>query len=831
MRLPEVSRVWPVVTISRPSPVSLVDLTEFDGSVGSPGEGYSTDIVRDKDYKIDDNLKMAGVDRLHALGVKGKGVKIAIIDSGVDYNHPGLGGGFGPGKKVAFGRNYVLDDGQGGLDDPIATCSSGGHGSHVAGIIAGEDPDDFGFGMLGVAPEATLGMYRIFACNGVASSDVVMQAMMDAYNDGVDIVSMSLGSDSGFEDADPFGQIITNAKSRGIATIIAAGNRGNLGPMLTSSPAIAPDAVAVASLDGAKYPTTYKMQGTSSTGNGSSEWRYGSLWPLDGEFPVYASADYDESTGCEYASIQKAAQAVGVNVSSTLYMVRKTYLCDLSLPLTNARSLGFKGVVVWRDQELRNPADNDYQSSGPGDFIILSMDHVDGPKLYAAVTAAGPIFYSAQFSDRRFLSVDNPSAGFTSNYSTMGNTWEFSVFKPTISAPGHLILSAWPLSVGGYAIISGTSMATPFVSGCYALLKSAYPNLSVDEMTNLFTTTAQPSKWWGDDRITHSVAHQGAGSINVWNAYNSRGTKFDQSVVLVGQGAQPVTKNITFTNTDLEGNSKTFEISHVPAGLMQRTPYADLNVVGNMVYGFPSKPIYATVDFETPTQIVLAPGESATVSFVVTPPSGLDPDTVPIYSGYIRLVVSGGGGDVYTLPYQGLTYVVNEVPVLERALIDDNPQLPAMGHLSSGGGAIEYNTEDVVTYNTTAGEYVTMTYFARQPTYVYRVDLVAANITFEPTYYGFNASHDFETTTPILPIDNTFGGVESFGLLFGSYYMDPTFHILSWWGGLVDSDNNDYLVPPGDFRLLLRLLPVSRDYDNPKDWTSWLGPVLRITGP
>jgi subtilisin family serine protease len=134
-QLPEVQKVWPVLQVSRPTPVGTFGSATraTNVTVGSPGAGLSTDILRGENYTIDYNLKMAGVDLLHSHGIKGKGVKIAIIDTGVDYNHPALGGGFGPGKKVAFGRNYVTDDGQGGADDPIATCNSGGHGSHVSG--------------------------------------------------------------------------------------------------------------------------------------------------------------------------------------------------------------------------------------------------------------------------------------------------------------------------------------------------------------------------------------------------------------------------------------------------------------------------------------------------------------------------------------------------------------------------------------------------------------------------------------------------------------------------------------------------------------------------
>jgi hypothetical protein len=353
-------------------------------------------------------------------------------------------------------------------------------------------------------------------------------------------------------------------------------------------------------------------------------------------------------------------------------------------------------------------------------------------------------------------------------------------------------------------------------------MKQAFPKLSVEEITNLLSTTSAPAKWWGEDDITHAVSHQGAGTINVWNAYNS-GTKFEEGTVNVGQTSEAVSRNITFTNT--LGRSKTFEITHVPAGLMQRTPYADIDPVGYLSFGFPSKPIYAELEFETPTTVTLRPGESTTVSFVITPPSGLDPDTIPQFSGYIRFV---SGRDVYSVPYQGLTYEIKSVPVLERDLIPDHPQLPAMAELNMNTGALDFVDDDSVSYNTTAGDYPTMVYFARQPYYAARLDLVAANTTFEPTYYGFDNTKDLNTTTPDLPVVDKFGGAESFATIFEFYYMEPTYHILSWWGGLEDEQGNEELAPEGDYRWLLRVLPIETDYYDAESWESWLGPILKI---
>lgn len=82
---------------------------------------------------------MTGVDRLHQAGIRGKGVRVAVIDTGVDWRHPALGGCFGPGCKIEFGYDFVGDDyGSGNppnpKPDPLATCYDGFHGTHVSGV-------------------------------------------------------------------------------------------------------------------------------------------------------------------------------------------------------------------------------------------------------------------------------------------------------------------------------------------------------------------------------------------------------------------------------------------------------------------------------------------------------------------------------------------------------------------------------------------------------------------------------------------------------------------------------------------------------------------------
>lgn len=88
------------------------------------------------------SLQMGGVDKLHARGIKGKGIKIGVVDTGVDYRHPALGGGFGPGHKIAGGASFITDDGAvANSTDPLTTCYGGGHGTHVAGMLLTHQQD------------------------------------------------------------------------------------------------------------------------------------------------------------------------------------------------------------------------------------------------------------------------------------------------------------------------------------------------------------------------------------------------------------------------------------------------------------------------------------------------------------------------------------------------------------------------------------------------------------------------------------------------------------------------------------------------------------------
>jgi subtilisin family serine protease len=81
-------------------------------------------------------------------------------------------------------------------------------------------------------------------------------------------------------------------------------------------------------------------------------------------------------------------------------------------------------------------------------------------------------------------------------YSDFGPTWHTYNLKPQIAAPGGHTLSTWPLgTLGGYVILSGTSMATPYISGSFALIKSQFPKATIRQILDIIQTTATPLPW------------------------------------------------------------------------------------------------------------------------------------------------------------------------------------------------------------------------------------------------------------------------------------------------------------------------------------------------
>lgn len=188
-----VKTLWPLQIYSR----QAQNLTIMNSSSLSAAASINRRNLDDDTYPVH---VMGGVDKLRAEGYDGEGMFIAIIDSGVDFNHPALGQGFGPGHKFAYGYDLV-GDGYDGTNTPVpgpypTDCL--GHGTHVSGII-GADPNEWG--ITGVVPNATLGMWRVIGCEDGVGEDVLISGFTMAYDAGPDLITCSIGGNNGWSES------------------------------------------------------------------------------------------------------------------------------------------------------------------------------------------------------------------------------------------------------------------------------------------------------------------------------------------------------------------------------------------------------------------------------------------------------------------------------------------------------------------------------------------------------------------------------------------------------------------------------------------------------
>jgi subtilisin family serine protease len=177
-------------------------------------------------------------------GVTGAGVKVAVIDTGIDYTHPDLGGCLGPACKVAGGYDFVHDD-----DDPN---DDHGHGTHVAGIIAADGEAK------GVAPGATLLAYKVLNNLGYGLTSDIIAAVEQAVLDGAKVANLSLGG-PGYA-GDPASQAIDNATAAGMLSVVSAGNSGP-SYFTVSSPGVARTALTVGAADKSWAMASFSSRG------------------------------------------------------------------------------------------------------------------------------------------------------------------------------------------------------------------------------------------------------------------------------------------------------------------------------------------------------------------------------------------------------------------------------------------------------------------------------------------------------------------------------------------------------------------------------------------
>ncbi|MBN1677283.1 MAG: S8 family serine peptidase [Candidatus Thermoplasmatota archaeon] len=236
--------------------ITLDNLAEF---LASPEQGIQVYPDLSVSAMLSESVAQVGATQLWSMRdpsnslVTGTGMVVAVIDTGVDYMHPDLGGGIGPSYKVLGGFDFVNDD-----TDPM---DDNGHGTHCAGIVAADG------GIKGVAPGASILAYKALDASGqgymsdvIAAIDRAMDPNQDQdLSDRADVISMSLGGPG--EADSPVCVAVQNAVAAGIVVVVAAGNEGpSLGTV--AAPGVAPEAVTVGAIDKSNNLADFSSRGT-----------------------------------------------------------------------------------------------------------------------------------------------------------------------------------------------------------------------------------------------------------------------------------------------------------------------------------------------------------------------------------------------------------------------------------------------------------------------------------------------------------------------------------------------------------------------------------------
>lgn len=431
---------------------------------------------------LDRSVPYVGTDIPRIQGIDGSGIKIAVIDTGVDFNHPDLLG-WGPDGKVVGGYNFI-QRGEPPLD-------KNGHGTQVAGVIAADGQ------ATGIAPKSKILAYKVSEDGEGVSSELIIEAIEMAIEDGADIINISLGvnkTNSKIERA------VNYALEKEIFVVTAAGNDGpgfgtigspgrNYGSVTVGATYNNLTSSLVATLEVDEKPyTVIPMVGSTKVDE-----------PITGKI-VFGG----------YGKIDELSQ---VDTKDSIVLVERGSdvegeLLYFSIKENNAANAGAKALIVYNNIEgiflgelIHEFMEPDYKPQIP----VVSIDRMEGLEIKNLVNnkieASLHLFY-------------NPD--FVAHFSSRGPVSPFYI-KPEIVAPGAYINTTQ--NNAGYNFTSGTSYAAPHVSGAAALLLQKNPNLHHHEIKSILLTTAMPvSDAYGQE---FSISESGSGRIDIANAFEA----------------------------------------------------------------------------------------------------------------------------------------------------------------------------------------------------------------------------------------------------------------------------------------------------------------------
>ena len=496
---------------------------------------------------IENSVPYLGTEIPRMDGIDGTGIKVAIIDTGVDFNHPDLFG-WGPNGKVIGGYNFI--------EENQLPMDNNGHGTKVAGIIAADGS------IFGVAPKVKILAYKVSEDGEGVSSELIRRAIEKAIEDKADIINISLGVNKTNSKID---NAVNHALNNGIFVVTAAGNDG---PKLETigSPGRNFESITVGA--------TYNNMTSSLIATLEIDEKQYTVIPMVG-----SSKTNEPITGkIIFGGHGKIDDLENINVKDSILIVERGSnvegeLLFFSIKEMNAANAGAKALIVYNNEPGIFLGELIHEFSGPGympQIPVVSIDREEGLEIIESIENDNEgimhLFY-------------NPD--FIAHFSSRGPVSPFYI-KPDIVAPGAYINSTQ--NNGIYNFTSGTSFAAPHVSGAAALLLQKNPELENHEIKSLLLTTVKPvSDAYGQKFSLHE---SGSGRLDIANAYNAKLIISPTNFVINLSADQPSTKKQLELKL-IEGSLEEIDVRFEGPKFIEFTHYIEnnnlqieLNIVG-----------------------------------------------------------------------------------------------------------------------------------------------------------------------------------------------------------------------------------------------------------
>ncbi|GGA88600.1 S8 family serine peptidase [Ornithinibacillus halotolerans] len=476
--------------------------------------------------QMNTSIDHLGIEPIWEAGYKGAGIKVAVLDTGIDPDHPEFQGIYKGGKNFIqsssdYNRERADDDARetSPAERPahMPEVNASGrtfwtdHGTHVAGTIAAIGANEYG--IKGVAPEIDLYAYRVLGAYGSGATAGIIAAVEEAVNQDMDVINLSLGGGSNSEN-DSLAYAINNAMMADVIAVLSSGNSGP-GRGSVTTPGTSRLAITVGNTTNpeTQHSAVVNVSVPSNDYGYSKDLKFMATTfgqdlanQLDGEYELVAVPGFGALEDYE-----------GIDVEGKVALISRGELAFVD-KIANAKANGAVATIIHNFSGGTNaPGPADIFLGDSFDFIpTIDMSVTDGEAIRSALEV-GP--GTVSFSE--FSSVQTAGDEINDSSSRGPSRPNFDI-KPDVLAPGTNIMSSIPAYKWdfpdasyeqSYDRFTGTSMSAPHITGIAALIKQANPDWNAFDVKVSLSNTAKLL-----DKDRYDVFDQGAGRVNAYAA-------------------------------------------------------------------------------------------------------------------------------------------------------------------------------------------------------------------------------------------------------------------------------------------------------------------------